>query len=189
MPSPIGHLLGGAAVYAGGTTCDTRSTALLVIALVGSTVPDLDFLPGILIGDLRAFHHGISHSFALAMLFGAVIFVFVRAIDKALAKRAAAFALLAYSSHVMLDFVNVNPGTLGVPLLWPVSEEQFGVNLRLFGYFHYEDSGIPSVVHWQNVPPLSRELLVLGSVVLMLLRKERIGRSFRARRRRRLGET
>ena len=189
MPSPIGHLLGGAAVYAGGTNRDTRSTVLLVIALVGSMVPDLDFVPGILIGNMRAFHHGVSHSLAFAVLFGGVIFGLAHAVDKVLARRTAVFALLAYSSHVILDFVSVNEGTRGVPLLWPFSDEQFGVNLRLFGYFRYEDSGIPSVLHWGNLVPFSRELLILGSVVLMLLRKERIGRSLRARRRRRFGET
>jgi membrane-bound metal-dependent hydrolase YbcI (DUF457 family) len=185
MPSPIGHLLAGAAVYAGGTKPDTRSTALLVIALVGSIVPDLDFLPGILIGDLGEFHHGISHSFAFATLFGAVIFVLAHAMDKTLAHRASAYAVLAYSSHVILDFVNVNMGTRGVPLLWPFSQDEFGVNLRLFGYFFYDETGIRGVFHWRNLTPVARELLVLGSIVLLLLRKERIAQALLARRRRR----
>lgn len=189
MPSPIGHLLAGAAVYTGGTNRDTRSTALLAIALVGSMVPDLDFVPGILIGNMREFHHGISHSLAFAVLFGGVIFALVHAMDRALANRAAAFAFLAYASHVVLDFVSVNTGTLGVPLLWPLSEGQIGVNLRLFGYFRYDTSGIAGVLHWKNLMPFSRELLILGSVVVLLLRKERIGQAVIARRRRRFGET
>lgn len=181
MPSPVGHLLGGAAVYAGGTSHDTRSTALLAIALIGSMVPDLDFVPGILIGNMRAFHHGISHSFAFALLFGAVVFLLAYAMDKALASRAAVFALLAYSSHVILDFASVNTGTRGVPLLWPLAEQQFGINLRLFGYFQYDPSDMPGVFHWRNLSPFFRELLILGFVVVLLFRKGRIGRALRAR--------
>ena len=60
--------MGGAAVYLAGTTRERRSRTMLAIALVASLVPDLDFVPGIVIGDMRAFHHGISHSLAFAVL-------------------------------------------------------------------------------------------------------------------------
>jgi membrane-bound metal-dependent hydrolase YbcI (DUF457 family) len=145
-------------------------------ALMGSIVPDLDFLPGILIGDMRAFHHGITHSIAFALAFGALIFVVARRYDEAIARRSALLATLACLSHVILDFVSVSEGTRGVPVLWPYSTELFGFSLQMFGHFRYGDinEGIWSVVQWANVSPLLRELLILGGAVIALLWKRRL---------------
>jgi inner membrane protein len=178
MPSPVGHLLGGAAVYLAGTTSERRSRILLAITLVGSVAPDLDFLPGIVIGDMRAFHHGISHSVVFALLFGGLVLVVARFLTSENAPHVSLLATLAYTSHVLLDLVSVNEGTRGVPLLWPLSDEELGFPLQVFGHFRYGDitEGIWSVVRWVNVGPLLRELAVLGALVIVLSRKEQIGR-------------
>jgi inner membrane protein len=178
MPSPVGHLLAGAAVYVVGVTRECRARTLLAIALLGSIVPDFDFVPGILIGDMGAFHHGISHSLTFALLFGGLTLLVARYTADARPLQASLLAVLVYSAHVLLDFLNVNPGTRGVPLLWPLWHEQLGVNPGLFGRFRYGDitEGIWSVVRWDNVSPLFRELTILGSLLLILLRKEQIRR-------------
>ena len=173
MPSPLGHLLAGIAVYLTGTQRGSRSGLILSVTLLGSILPDCDFLPGILIGDLRAFHHGVSHSLALAVLFGLLIFFFSPRQKRDIALRAGILAASAYASHVILDLVSVNPGTRRVPMLWPLSAQQFGLELYLLGYFHYSDRGIWSVIRWDNISALSRELVVLGSLVLLLLWRER----------------
>jgi inner membrane protein len=180
MPSPIGHLLGGAAVYLAGTAPHTRSMLVFAIVLLASIAPDFDFVPGIVIGDMRRFHHGISHSLAFAVLFGGVVFVVARAVDRRIAVRASMLAALAYAAHAVLDFISVNEGTRGVPLLWPFSDESLGVSLHLFGHFRYGDinEGIWSVVRWVNVSPLLRELVILGTLVFVLLRREQIRRAF-----------
>jgi membrane-bound metal-dependent hydrolase YbcI (DUF457 family) len=173
MPSPLGHILAGTAVYLTGTRRESRSKLILSVTLLGSILPDFDFVPGILIGDLRAFHHGVSHSLALAVLFGLVVFFLTPWRQKAIARRAGILAASAYASHVVLDLVSVNPGTRGVPILWPLSDQQFGLELYLLGYFHYSDRGIWSVIRWDNVSAFSRELVVIGSLVLLLLWRER----------------
>jgi len=178
MPSPVAHILGGAAVYLGGTRPSTRSVFLLGATLLGSLAPDFDFIPGIVIGDMRVFHHGISHSAAFALVFAGLIYALARHVDAAAAVRAAVLGALAYASHVVLDFVTVNEGTRGLPVLWPLSDERFGVNLGVFGHFRYTDirDGIWSVVRPANIAPVFRELLILGAVVALLLRKEQLGR-------------
>jgi hypothetical protein len=176
MPSPIGHLLGGAAVYLAGTPAQqTRWSFVFAASLLGSIVPDVDFLPGILIGDMRAFHHGITHSIPFAAACGALVFAIASRMDRAVAVRASLLATLACISHVLLDFVSVSEGTRGVPVLWPLSDELFGISLHLFGHFRYGDitDGIWSVVRWVNVSPLLRELLILGGVLVALLWKRR----------------
>jgi hypothetical protein len=175
MPSPVGHILAGGAVYLSGTRRDSGSTFLLAIALIGSVIPDLDFLPGILIGNMRAFHHGISHSLAFALIYGVVTFVVANRIAPGIAVRASLIACFAYASHLILDFVSVSPGARGVPLLWPIWDQQFGIDLQAFGHFRYRDirNGVWSVVRRDNVSPLLREILILGSLVVVLFLKRR----------------
>jgi inner membrane protein len=174
MPSPVAHILGGAAVYLVAKGKD-RSRLMLGIALLASIVPDFDFLPGILIGKMGAFHHGISHSLTFAVIFGALVFLFAMRKSKAVAVRASVLATLSYASHIGLDFVGVNEGTRGVPVLWPLSDEKFGFGLNLFGYFRWGDirDGLGSIIRWDNVMPVVREFLLVGSLVLFLVWRER----------------
>jgi inner membrane protein len=173
MPSPLGHLLGGAAVYLAASHKQDRSTFTLGVALIGSILPDFDFLPGLFVGKLSAYHHGISHSLIFAVFFALLVFFFAKHTRKNNPAGAAIIAGLSYASHVILDFVSVNEGTRGVPILWPLSDQKFGLSLHLLGYFHYSDRGIWSVIRWDNAPALLRELLVIGSPVLLLLWRER----------------
>ena len=169
MPSPIGHILGGAAVYLASRQKQDHSRAVLGVVLLGSVLPDFDFLPGYFVGKLSIYHHGISHSLTFAALFGAAVFLCLKWLRSDIAKQAAVLGGLSYALHIILDFLGTNEGTRGVPMFWPFSDELFGLDLGLLGYFYYADSGIWSVVRWDNVAALLRELLVIGSPVLLLL--------------------
>src|ERR1041384_7125348 len=105
MPSPVGHLLGGAAVYLAASRKEDRSKFTLGAVLFGSILPDLDFVPVLFVGKLAAYHHGISHSLTFAVVFGALVFFVARCVHKDIAGRAAVLACLGYVSHVILDFV------------------------------------------------------------------------------------
>lgn len=172
MPSPVGHLLGGAAVYLAASRKEDRSRFTLGAALFGSILPDFDFFPGLFVGKLSTYHHGISHSLMFAILFGAVVLIIARHAQKNNPARAAIIAGLSYASHVILDFLGANEGTRGVPMLWPFWNEKFGVDLGLLGHFRYSDSGIWSVIRWDNIPALLREFFLIGTPVLLLLWRE-----------------
>jgi membrane-bound metal-dependent hydrolase YbcI (DUF457 family) len=175
MPSPVGHILAGTAVYLAGTRRVPRSNLAIAITLLGSILPDFDFVPGILMGNLGAFHHGVSHSPAFAVLFGVLTVLFVRRQQKDVAWHVGILAALAYASHVLLDLVSVSEGARGVPILWPLSGERFGINLHLLGHFQYWPSyrGIWTVLRWDNVSVLCRELAVIGGLTMFLLWRER----------------
>jgi len=172
MPSPVAHILGGGVVYLTGTSGKQRSRLVLAGTILGSIVPDFDFLPGILIGDPSAFHHGISHSSGFALLFGTAIFLILRCLhQRDIAMRAALMATFAYGFHAVLDAVSVGEGAKAVPLLWPFSWQEFGINIELFGHFHHDGlvDGIWSVLRRDNLPALMRELTVMGAPLLLLL--------------------
>jgi hypothetical protein len=143
--------------------------------------PDLDFVPGILIGNMRAFHHGISHSLGFAGLLTAAAFLLLRRFEPAAASRGAVMAFLSCISHVLLDLISVNDGSRGVPLLWPVSSTELGFVSGVFGHFRYGDvsEGIWSVVRWTNVDPLLREAGILGTLAFALGQREPIRRVLR----------
>src|SRR5262245_44152232 len=178
MPSPVGHILGGAAVYLAAARKEDRSRAVLGLTLLGSILPDFDFFPGFFTGNLSAYHRGISHSLTFAIFFAAVVFILVGWSQKKDAPRAAILAGLGYASHVILDFLGGKEGTRGVPIFWPLSDELFGLNLGLLGSFYFPGSalwsepGIWSVVRRDNARALLHELLIIGSPVLFLLWKE-----------------
>jgi inner membrane protein len=173
MPSPVGHLLAGAAVYLAASRKQDRSTFTLGVALFGSILPDFDFLPGLFVGKLSAYHHGISHSLIFAMVFAVVVFFFAKHTQKNNPAGAAIIAGLSYASHVILDFVGTNEGTRGVPILWPFSNHQFGLDLGLLGHFRYSDSGIWSILRLDNISVVAREVVFVGSLAVFFLWRER----------------
>ena len=168
MPSPVGHLLSGAAIYLAGTNPQHRSSKALAVTLMGSIVADFDFLPGILIGEPAAFHHGVSHSLAFAVVYGALVFLFLYGYgQKKVAARIALLGTFAYAVHVILDAVSA---FAAVPLMWPLWTVKIGIDLNFFGRFHHGglERGIWSVLRWDNLPAVTRELTLLGVPVLLL---------------------
>ena len=138
------------------------------MTLSGSIFPDFDFLPGIVIGEPAAFHHGVSHSLAFAIFFGALVFIYLRSCrERKFASRAALSGGLAYAMHIFLDAVSANEAA---PIIWPLSETKFGINLNFFGHFHHGglEHGLWSVVRWDNVPAIIRELTIIGTPALLL---------------------
>ena len=77
MPTPIGHLLAGAAI---GTLMSQGSNLprTLLIGCLAAVAADFDFIPGILIGNPGRFHHAQSHSVTFAVLAGVVAALIAR---------------------------------------------------------------------------------------------------------------
>jgi inner membrane protein len=127
MPTPIGHSLTGYLIYrATGEEQGHRRWSMLALYLLGANSPDLDFIPGMLVGESGRYHHGPSHSLGFAILFGLVVslaILFLRLGD-VIRKSIIFFSL--YFSHVILDYFSTDTSLpYGVPLLWPLSAEYY----------------------------------------------------------------
>lgn len=132
MPLPVGHSLAGATLYAAFDRQPGRaSLARLGVAVLLANAPDLDLLPGIVLGDPNRYHHGVTHSLLTAMAAGLLAAVVVWMIGRAWPLRGSLPGAIAtgvmvaslWASHVILDAFTLDLSVpVGVPMLWPLSE-------------------------------------------------------------------
>jgi membrane-bound metal-dependent hydrolase YbcI (DUF457 family) len=115
--------------------------AWLALIVVAANGPDLDFLPGLLIGDVNRFHHGPSHSIAAALI-AAVAAGWGAVLAGGRGARTALVVLLAWSSHLLADYAAADPREpRGVPLLWPFSDAPYIAPVTLFMPFDHGSPG------------------------------------------------
>jgi hypothetical protein len=161
MPSPVGHLLGGA--IAGQILAPS---AVAVCAIAGAA-PDLDFLWGR--------HNQETHSLGAAVLAGLAVLAWTRGRQP----RLALAVTLAWSSHVLFDWLGSDDTPpLGVMAFWPITRE-----------FYFADAFVFEAIsrrYWldnfigHNAWAVAKELLILGPIaVLLKLLRSRGPRRFR----------
>lgn len=182
MPTPIGHSLAGLTVRLAARRRPLPSrgwSALLILIL--ANLPDIDFLPGYLVGDPRAYHWGPAHSFAAALLVGLVI----AAVGRARGWNFLPLFLIAtavYSSHLLLDLM-LGPGapSVGLQIFWPISHDRFMMPWSVFAMAPktIETIGpVGALFSWEILPVIAREvafLLPLAAATWALTRTRRAG--------------
>jgi inner membrane protein len=162
MPSPIGHSLMGYLAYRTTAKATTvHQWRLVLLYVFAANAPDLDFLPGILLGDVSRFHHGPSHSIAAAAVFGVLSAAFF---SQKIQAFLIAFSL--YLSHVLLDYLVRDPSPpFGVPIFWPLNNEYEMAPFAFFYPIRYPTSFstplIPIVFNLHNLFTVITEVLFL----------------------------
>lgn len=120
MATPFGHLAIGTAWA---LVCADRpaSPRLLALGAASAAAADLDFLPGLLLGDPARFHHGASHS-VLVMLVASALVLAAWRTRAPVGGRGVLLVTGAFLSHLGADWVTHDPGVRqGLPLAWPLS--------------------------------------------------------------------
>jgi inner membrane protein len=147
----------------------TPSWRLVALYVLAANAPDLDFVPGLVAGDLSRFHHGPSHSIGFAILFGILASLFF-------ARRLWAFLIgsFVYLSHVILDFLVQDPTPPhGVPLFWPFSYEYYMAPFAFFPRFDYMSSSakplLSPIFSLHNLLTVSIEAALLVPLLIAVL--------------------
>jgi len=133
MPSPVGHSIVGFAGYRiSARLNEPFGWRKLAFYLLAANAPDLDFIPGLLIGEPDRFHHGASHSLAFAVLF-ALVFGLLLHITKIDSIRWSFPVLLGlYLSHLGLDCLSIDTAEpYGMPLFWPMSRTYYTAGIAI----------------------------------------------------------
>jgi membrane-bound metal-dependent hydrolase YbcI (DUF457 family) len=167
MPTSVAHIIGGYAALEAGTRRSGRpGIFFLVLVVVVANLPDLDFLPGVLLGDPGLFHRGPSHSvFAAAAVAGLAGWALGPRLGGA--RRVALWTFIAYGSHLVLDMLIPDPsgGTAGIPVLWPLVVSELGTPIP--GLRVLDD--LRSLTHVEMQNGFFRGLLSLSGVRIFLL--------------------
>jgi membrane-bound metal-dependent hydrolase YbcI (DUF457 family) len=133
MPSPVAHGLAGLAVHvlASRDRAELRDPWRFGLTVGAALVPDVDLAFQLV--DGRNHHNNEMHSIGFAVL-GAVAAALVLRVLGRRAKAAAAFAVFfAWSSHLLLDFLNVDTHPpIGLLALWPFSDAYWKSPFPLF---------------------------------------------------------
>jgi len=180
VASPVGHTLLGLALGSGRGASPRLSVAWLVFAIVAANAPDLDYLAGLLAGDLGRFHRGVSHSVFAGLLFGTAVGLAVRGAGRGAFGRTAVWAGLLYLSHIVIDLVGFDHGgRSGMPLLWPITDETvywpwpFLPGLVSITRGTEVGTFLRSLASASNVRAVLVEILLLGPLALFAWRSRR----------------
>ena len=147
MPTPIAHSL----VSLGLSDMESRRERPFTWAafwmLLGNFA-DLDFLPGIILGEPSRFHHGATHSLLFAFVLAVVACQFYSVIFRR--KTAFWIFLVVTGSHLFLDCLTLDTAPpYGLPLLWPFSHACFRFPFSLFLYVERAMS-LRVLLSWHN---------------------------------------
>ena len=126
MSSPFGHSIAGYIVDAfEPKTLKVHSVKRLFLYVFMANIPDLDFIPGFLMGRPNLLHHGISHSLGAAVLFS-IVAAFLMDRKEGYHAKSFLICLSLYCSHLFLDYLSVDGRPpYGTPIFWPLRTEYF----------------------------------------------------------------
>jgi len=166
MASPVFHGLAGAGLtyaLAGDARLPLfaslrKAAPLLFAGAILACLPDVDYIPGLVRGDLNTAHQGISHSLLWVGGVAAGIWMIGRALRPAwFGARAALFLLIVIGSHLLIDLCTQDLLALyGIPLWAPFSWNV--VHSPVKGFLSWDKSSLSDLAHVHNLIPLSLEV-------------------------------
>ncbi len=173
MATPVGHTLAGYLAYQLMPTRLKQSSSWVWAcgAIAIANLPDLDFLPGLLMGDAFAFHRRGSHTFIAAVLTGCLVAISLRLgrwwspkpfwRSSSHSFQYGVWATAIYLGHLCLDFVMADRmPPFGLQLLWPLTNAFFISPIALIPGFQFEP-----ILSWRNLLVVGVEMLWLAPMI------------------------
>lgn len=176
MATPVGHALAGYLIFSvaeGSKRSDRWS--FLGLSILMAAGPDLDFIPGILLGSPIRYHQGVSHSLGFAIGMG-----FIMAIAYSLKRGRVVLDWglfsLAYSSHLAIDLLGPSRSSLhGLPLLWPFYGRNFTAPVHILPGVHHAGSTYATTSDWitslfdaYNIGAIAVEVALILPLIILV---------------------
>jgi membrane-bound metal-dependent hydrolase YbcI (DUF457 family) len=172
MPTPIGHGLAGALVYAISTKGKDllKSWRWLLVCVFFAALPDVDFLPA-LFGKLdlaNRLHRHVTHTLLFAILVSAGAFAVLKALRRQWAGRHSLILFFCLLSHMLLDLMGQDTrAPIGIPLLWPLVGKGMSIPVQPFLDLHKDTYAEMFDLH--NLGVMAYEVLLFGSILLIVV--------------------
>jgi len=164
MPSPIGHSIAGIALFWVVIRRRFVDRKILIIAILATLLPDVDFIFGFFIGNPNRFHHQFTHSLVFVLLAGLALSLLTKVrTTKEYFAYTSLFSLLGFL-HLFLDAACIDTSApYGMKLLWPFSEKFYiFIVTPLLDVQRSSDSAtfFSSMLNWHNLKTISLEILI-----------------------------
>jgi membrane-bound metal-dependent hydrolase YbcI (DUF457 family) len=172
MCTPIGHSLAGIVLWTAIVLPARHSLGYLwrwarrqwegvLLAVLMANLCDLDYLPGLLSGDLNRWHHMYSHSIGWVVLAGVGTCLIWKGLQPATEDRYLALVFAALGSHLLLDWMTEDGcAPFGIMAGWPFS---LGRTLSPWPVFpKVEKDQLSDLWQWSNLFPVGVEVLFFG---------------------------
>jgi inner membrane protein len=187
MPLPVAHSLAGFAIAeATDIRLAKKTWRNVVIFAALANLPDIDYLPGFLLGQPNRFHHLWTHSLGFALLAGLLGgFIcwrqrrnFIQA-EKSAQQFGLYFLMISVAvfSHCVLDlFTEDTSPPHGMLLLWPFDRGFYDITWNLFPSTHKSNESatfFASLLNWYNAKIAIREFIIMASIagLIKLIRR------------------
>ncbi len=165
MPSPYAHVLAALTLstpYLARKAIALRHKEDIATLIAFSLAPDLDVIPGLLFGNIAAYHNHMTHSIA----FGLMVCLFYSLIRCRMQpprsfRRSISLTAAAYGLHLLMDFFTYGRGLM---LFWPFTDERFSPPFLIF-YGLRRSDGVFSSHHIVTFITESLKMLPLLGVV------------------------
>lgn len=139
-----------------------------------ANVPDLDFLPGIMMGTPALHHQGITHSLGFAFMVSLGAAGVYRAKGMSFSSMFS-LCFISYLSHLIIDFFSPDGRfPYGEPLFWPISDEYFISPVQVFLGVHHAGSTFASTREWiegilnlYNLGAIALEVVLIAPFVFL----------------------
>ena len=172
MSTPVGHSVTGISICF--LTCSylpslqvgglRKGWKTLVFCIVVACLPDIDFLPGIFVGNINYYHHRGTHSIFFALIVSLTVCAVVR---KKAGLKWGLLTFILILSHLAIDYIAIDTvAPFGMPLLWPFSGEYF-CSEYAFLPIVVRGSSVLSVFNSHNLRTVIVELIVFLPVALL----------------------
>ena len=175
MPSPVGHSLIGLAVglawllprgpRAGLGELLRACGPYVPWLLLAANLPDLDYLPGLLVGELNRYHHLYTHTLGWVLVTSALMAAGWRRFQPVSYGRCFLLLVMLQASHLLADmFTADGRAPFGIMALWPLHAGYLQADIALFPMPRKATVG--EMFQWYNVGVMAREALVALPLLL-----------------------
>jgi len=173
MPTPIGHSLLATAIFSG---VNRKKLSLnwfdyLVFLFIG-IFPDLDFLPGLILGSPSRFHHGFTHSLFFGIIIGAMTGLLYSKLKR---KHWVNYSIVftgVYFAHLFADLFGVDTSyPFGEQLFWPLWQAYILSPVSIFLDVYRSSVShnfFISMFNMHNLKAVIIELLICVPIILLM---------------------